>query len=211
MPNFIDAMTRCPLVAILRGIQPDEAVAVGGALVDAGFTLIEVPLNSPQPLESISKLAEAYGHVAVIGAGTVLAADQVSGIASAGGQMIISPNTDADVIGETKRQNLTSLPGFATPSEAFAALQAGADALKLFPAEGLPPSVLKAMRAVLPAEVPVLPVGGIGAANMAAYLAAGAVGFGLGSSLYKAGKPVAEIARDGAEIIAAYRATAGSE
>ena len=205
MSTFVDAMDRCPLVAILRGIEPTEAIEVGSALVDAGFTLIEVPLNSPDPLSSISKLARVYERAAIIGAGTVLKIDQVSDVAIAGGQMINSPNTQTNVIAETKRRNLFSLPGVATPTEAFRALNAGADALKLFPAEGLPPVVLKAMRAVLPEDVPVFPVGGISATSMAAYMAAGAAGFGLGSSLYKPGKSVSAIARDAAKIVAAFQ------
>lgn len=205
MPTFAEALDRCPLVAILRGVGPDEALEVGAALVDAGFTLIEVPLNSPDPLVSIARLAETYGDSALVGAGTVLDTDGVAAVAEAGGRMIVSPNTDTSVIAETTRRGLVSLPGFATPSEAFAALDAGADALKLFPAEGLPPAVLKAMRAVLPPDVPVLPVGGIGVDNMAAYRAAGASGFGLGSSLYKPGKTAPEVGRDAAAMVAAVR------
>jgi len=211
MPTLTEAMAQCPLVAILRGITPDEAADVGTALVDAGLTLIEVPLNSPDPLASISILDEQCGGRGLVGAGTVLSTDQVADVAEAGGRMIVSPNTDTDVIAETKRRGLISIPGMATPSEAFRALAAGADALKLFPAEGLPPAVLKAMRAVLPADVPVLPVGGIGAANMADYMAAGAAGFGLGSSLYKPGKALADIARDAAAVVAAYQVCAAGE
>lgn len=206
MLTFDDAVTRCPLVAILRGIEPDEAVGIGAALTGAGFTLIEVPLNSPDPLTSIAALAAAFADTALIGAGTVLTVDQVAAVADAGGGMIISPNADPAVIRTTKARGLLSLPGVATPTEAFAALDAGADALKLFPAEGLPPVVLKAMRAVLPADVAVFPVGGIGTDNMAGYAAAGAQGFGMGSSLYKPGKSPADVARDGAAMIAAWTA-----
>jgi len=204
MSTFNDALNQCPLVAILRGIEPSEVAEVGAVLVGAGFTLIEVPLNSPDPLRSISILAGEFGDQAMIGAGTVLTTDQVAGVELAGGQMIISPNADPDVVSETKRRGLISIPGIATPTEAFRVLAAGADALKLFPAEALAPSVLKAMRAVLPDEVPVLPVGGIGANNMDGYLAAGAFGFGLGSSLYRPGKSIAAIARDAEDIIAAF-------
>ena len=206
MPTFADALAQCPLVAILRGIQPDESVDVGLALIAAGFTLIEVPLNSPEPLVSIAHLREACEGHAVIGAGTVLTKNAVAEVAEAGGEIIISPNANMDVIVATKRQGLVSLPGIATPTEAFAALDAGADALKLFPAEGLTPAILKAIRAVLPADVPVLPVGGIGADNMAAYVAAGAQGFGMGTSLYKPGKAAADVSRDGREVIAAWKA-----
>lgn len=190
---FDAAFGRCPLVAILRGVRPDEVVAIGEALVGAGFTLIEVPLNSPDPLDSIAALAAAMGDRAVVGAGTVLTADQVAAVREAGGRMIVSPNTNCDVIRASAAAGLASLPGFATPSEAFAALDAGATALKLFPAEAASPAVLKAMKAVLPPAVRVLPVGGVGPGNMAEWLAAGAAGFGLGSTLYKPGMIAAEV------------------
>ena len=159
--EFDAALAACPLVAILRGVTPGEVVAVGEALFDAGFRLIEVPLNSPDPLDSIARLAKAFAGRAVIGAGTVLRAADVAAVAAAGGTMIVSPNTNVEVIAATRQGGLVSLPGIATPSEAFAALDAGATALKLFPAEGANPAVLKAIRAVLPAGVRVLPVGGI--------------------------------------------------
>ena len=210
MPTFFNALAQCPLVAILRGIQPDEAVEVGTTLIAAGFTLIEVPLNSPEPLVSIAHLREACGGRAIIGAGTVLTEDEVAAVADAGGEIVISPNANKDVIVAAKRQGMVSLPGIATPTEGFTALDAGADALKLFPAEVLSPAVLKAMRAVLPADVPVFPVGGIGADNMAAYVAAGADGFGMGSSLYKPGKTATDVGRDGRKIIAAWKACRAS-
>ncbi len=210
MPTFFNALAQCPLVAILRGIQPDEAVEVGTTLIAAGFTLIEVPLNSPEPLVSIAHLREACGGRAIIGAGTVLTEDEVAAVADAGGEIVISPNANKDVIVAAKRQGMVSLPGIATPTEGFTALDAGADALKLFPAEVLSPAVLKAMRAVLPADVPLLPVGGIGADNMAAYVAAGADGFGMGSSLYKPGKTATDVGRDGRKIIAAWKACRAS-
>ena len=206
MANFNAALAQCPLVAILRGIKPNEVIEIGCCLVDAGFTLIEVPLNSPDPLNSISKLANNFGNDTVIGAGTVLRTSEISAVANAGGQIIISPNTNIDVIVETKRLGLISMPGIATTTEAFAALGTGADALKMFPAEGLSPSVLKAMRAVLPQNVPILPVGGIGVNNMEAYVAAGAQGFGIGSSLYKRGKTTVEIAHDARLMISAWKA-----
>ena len=210
MPTFFNALAQCPLVAILRGIQPDEAVEVGTTLIAAGFTLIEVPLNSPEPLVSIAHLREACGGRAIIGAGTVLTEDEVAAVADAGGEIVISPNANKDVIVAAKRQGMVSLPGIATPTEGFTALDAGADALKLFPAEVLSPAVLKAMRAVLPADVPLLPVGGIGADNMAACVAAGADGFGMGSSLYKPGKAATDVGRDGRKIIAAWKACRAS-
>jgi 2-dehydro-3-deoxyphosphogalactonate aldolase len=194
-PEFDAAFARCPLIAILRGVKPDEVVAVGEALFDAGFRLIEVPLNSPEPLESIARLAKALASRAVIGAGTVLRAAEVTAVRTAGGTLIVSPNTNAEVIAATTNAGLVSLPGIATPSEAFAALEAGATALKLFPAEGASPAVLKAMRAVLPRGVRLLPVGGITPGNMAPWREAGAAGFGIGSALYSPGVGLDEIAR----------------
>jgi 2-dehydro-3-deoxyphosphogalactonate aldolase len=194
-PEFDAAFARCPLIAILRGVTPGEVVAVGGALFDAGFRLIEVPLNSPEPLESIARLAKAFADRAVIGAGTVLRAAEVTSVRNAGGTLIVSPNTNVEVIAATAKAGLVSLPGCATASEAFAALDAGATALKLFPAEGASPAVLKAMRAVLPRGVRLLPVGGITPGNMAPWREAGAAGFGIGSALYSPGLGLDEIAR----------------
>lgn len=191
--EFDAAFAKCPLVAILRGVKPDEVEAIGDELVAAGFTLIEVPMNSPDPLESVARLAKRFAGRAVIGAGTVLRVEQVQQVADAGGTMIISPNSNLDVIRATAAAGLVSLPGILTPSEAFAALDAGATALKLFPAEAATPTVLKAMRAVLPRETRVLPVGGIAPDNMGPWQAAGAPGFGLGSALYKVGLSAAEV------------------
>jgi 2-dehydro-3-deoxyphosphogalactonate aldolase len=188
-----ERLAKLPLVAILRGITPDEAVAVGEALVAAGFVALEVPHNSPAPLASIERLAAAIGERALIGAGTVLAPARVSQVAAAGGRLIVMPHGDPAVIATAKAAGLLCVPGVATPTEAFAALAAGADALKLFPAEALPPAVVKAWRAVLPADVWLLPVGGIAPETMAPYLAAGASGFGLGSALYRAGMSAAEV------------------
>jgi 2-dehydro-3-deoxyphosphogalactonate aldolase len=185
--EFDAAFARCPLIAILRGVTPHEVVGIGEALFDAGFRLIEVPLNSPDPLDSIARLSKAFAGRAVIGAGTVLRVAEVAQVRAAGGTMIVSPNTNLEVIAATRKSGLVSLPGIATPSEAFAALDAGATALKLFPAEGANPAVLKAMRAVLPAGVRVLPVGGIAPDSMAPWLEAGAAGFGIGSALYSPG------------------------
>lgn len=184
---FDTAFARCPLIAILRGVSPPEVEDIGEALVESGFTLIEVPLNSPEPLESVSRLAKRFADRAVIGAGTVLREAEVGAVAGAGGTMIISPNTNTAVIGASASFGLASLPGVATPSEAFAALDAGATALKLFPAEASSPQTLKAMRAVLPSGLRVLPVGGICPDNMGPWRDAGAAGFGLGSALYKPG------------------------
>ena len=204
---FDSAFRQCPLVAILRGVQPDEVVAIGEALVETGFRLIEVPLNSPDPLESIARLAAALRGRAVIGAGTVLRETDVAAVQARGGTMIISPNTNTQVIAATAAAGLISLPGIATPSEAFAALAAGATALKLFPAEGSSPAVLKALRAVLPAEVRVLPVGGITPDNLAPWLQVGAAGFGLGSALYAPGLAPADVAERARKFIAAMTAS----
>ncbi len=201
--EFDAAFARCPLIAILRGVKPDEVEGIGDALVDAGFTLIEVPLNSPDPLESIARLAKRFAGKAVTGAGTVLREAEVAAVRAAGGTMIISPNANRQVIAASAAAGLVSLPGVATPSEAFAALDAGATALKLFPAEGASPAVLKAMRAVLPRETRVLPVGGIAPDNMAPWLEAGAAGFGIASSLYKHGFDAAEVAERAKAFVAA--------
>ena len=204
MTALHERLAPLPLIAILRGLRPAEAVAIGEALIGAGFTAIEVPLNSPEPLVSIGKLAAAFGERALIGAGTVLAAEQIAQVAGAGGRLIVMPHGDPALIRAAKAQGLFCVPGVATPSEAFAALAAGADALKLFPAEALPPAVVKAWRAVLPQEVWLLPVGGIAPATIAPYLAAGANGFGLGSALYRAGSGAAEVGSSARAFAAAY-------
>nr|WP_315380112.1 2-dehydro-3-deoxy-6-phosphogalactonate aldolase [uncultured Sphingomonas sp.] len=200
--EFDAAFARCPLIAILRGVKPDEVEAIGDELVAAGFTLIEVPMNSPEPLESVSRLAKRFAGRAVIGAGTVLRVDQVQAVADAGGTMIISPNANLDVIRASAAAGLVSLPGIMTPSEAFAALDAGATALKLFPAEAASPTVLKAMRAVL-TEARILPVGGVSPDTMAPWQAAGAPGFGLGSALYKMGMSAEQVGANARAFIAA--------
>jgi 2-dehydro-3-deoxyphosphogalactonate aldolase len=209
--EFDAAFHRCPLIAILRGVTPDEVVAVGEALVGAGFHLIEVPLNSPRPFESITRLAGALAGRALIGAGTVLGASDVAAVQAARGAMIVSPNANKAVIEATARAGLVSLPGVATPSEAFAALDAGATALKLFPAEGSSPAALKAMRAVLPGGVRVLPVGGVTPESLAQWLQAGAAGFGLGSALYKPGLTPDAVAARARSFIAALAAARSRE
>ena len=186
-PEFEAAMQRCPLVAILRGVRPDEIEGVADALVEAGFSMIEIPLNSPAPLASIARIAHRYGDDMLIGAGTVLSVDQVEAVRGAGGRLIVSPNTNLDVIAASAAAGLVSLPGYFTPSEAFAAIAAGASGLKLFPAEAASPAVLRAQRAVLPPDMAVLIVGGITPETMAPWLGSGARGFGLGSALYKTG------------------------
>lgn len=187
-------LDQCPLVAILRGVTSGEAEAIGDAILEAGIRIIEVPLNSPDPFTSIERLARRFGESALVGAGTVLDAADVARVSGAGGRLIVSPNTFAPVIEAAVAAGLVSLPGFFTPSEAFAALRAGATGLKLFPAEGAVPAVVKAQRAVLPKDVPLLVVGGIGPGNMQPWLDAGARGFGLGSGLYRPGQSARETA-----------------
>ncbi|GGJ94260.1 2-dehydro-3-deoxy-6-phosphogalactonate aldolase [Pseudomonas matsuisoli] len=203
---FNDYLAHLPLIAILRGITPAEIVPVGRALYAAGFRVIEIPLNSPEPLESIRLLSRELGEDCLIGAGTVLNERQVADVASAGGRLVVSPNANTAVIRATKAAGMASAPGVATPSEGFAALDAGADALKLFPAEQLGPAVLKAWRAVFPKELPMLPVGGITPDNMTPYLNAGANGFGLGSALYKPGLTPAQVSANAEAFASAWRA-----
>lgn len=195
-----------PLIAILRGVTPDEIVAVGRALYDAGFRVIEIPLNSPQPFDSIRRLTAELGEDCLIGAGTVLTEAQVAEVDAAGGRLIVSPNANLAVIRASKAAGLVSAPGVATPSEGFAALDAGADSLKLFPAEQLGPAVVKAWRAVFPKELALLPVGGITPDNMGPYLAAGANGFGLGSALYKPGLSAAQVSANAQAFAAGWAA-----
>jgi len=182
-----DALATLPLVAILRGLRPDEALGVGEMLIQAGFKVLEVPLNSPDPFDSIQAMAQAFKGRAIVGAGTVLKVADVERLAEVGGQICISPNTNADVIHAAKAQGLISFPAFFTATEAFAAIDAGADALKLFPAELAGPSGLKALKAVLPKTMPVFPVGGVTADNMDTYLDVGAKGFGIGTAVFKPG------------------------
>lgn len=207
--NLTDALKAAPLIAILRGVQPDEVLSIGDALYAAGFRIIEVPLNSPRPLESIQLLAEHFGAEALIGAGTVLNLAQMEAVALSGGRLIVMPHGDINIVQAARQRGLTVVPGFATPTEAFAAINAGAHGLKLFPAEAASPAVLKSLRAVLPPAIPVLPVGGIGAENMAPWITAGASGFGLGSSLYKPGFTAAEVSQRAHACLAAWRAGRG--
>jgi len=195
-----------PLVAILRGLTPDEAIDIGRALADAGFRMLEVPLNSPQPFESIRRMVDALGDGYLIGAGTVLDVADVQRVADAGGRLIVMPHADVAVIRAAKQAGLYSVPGVATPTEAFAALAAGADALKLFPAEQSSPAVLKAWRAVLPKDLAVLPVGGIAPDNMGPWITAGANGFGIGSALYAPGRAASDVAARARAFADAWRA-----
>ena len=201
--KFLNALQRIPLVAILRGLQAHEAVPIAQALVDTGWTLIEVPLNSPQPLDSIAAMASRFPQ-AVIGAGTVLNVSDVRNVHAAGGQLIVAPNFNPAVVHEAVRLGMVCLPGVMTASEAFAALDAGATGLKIFPAEMASPAVVKALRAVLPSNAVVLPVGGITPENMRHYLAAGANGFGIGSALYKPGMVAADVFQNATDFIANY-------
>ena len=205
LQSFRDHLGRCPLVAILRGVKPDEAVAIGEALVEAGIGIIEVPLNSPDPLESIAALAGHFGDAVLIGAGTVLTVEQVGQVARAGGRIIVSPSTDYDVIAATAAEGLISAPGYFTPSEAFLALKAGATALKLFPAEAATPALVRAQRAVLPKDVPLLIVGGVKPDAVGPWFEAGADGVGLGSALYKPGQSAAQVGQQARDFVKAVK------
>lgn len=201
--SLTDAMSRLPLLAILRGIPPEEAEAVTDALIASGFAIIEVPLNSPDPYSSIEMLAKKYGDRAIIGAGTVLRPSEVERVKAAGGTIIVSPNFSEKVVDATKKAGLISVPGVFTPTEAFAALEAGADALKIFPGDAISPKVVKALRAVLPAETQLVVTGGVGADNLGEFLNAGANGAGIGSALYKPGKSLADVTADAGRFAAA--------
>jgi 2-dehydro-3-deoxyphosphogalactonate aldolase len=203
--KLMDALAECPVVAIVRGVRPDEAVAHARALFDAGVRGVEVPLNSPEPLESIRRIVDAFDGRMAIGAGTVLTPGRVDAVAQAGGRIIVSPNTDPAVIRRAVGLGLDPAPGFATATEAFAALEAGARHLKLFPAATYGPGHLRQLRAVLPAGATVWAVGGVGPDSMADWWTAGARAFGLGGELYRAGQPVAETAEKAARVVAAAR------
>lgn len=198
-------LDECPLIGIIRGVTPHEAEAVGQAMFDAGIRIIEVPLNSPDPLSSIQRLAKKLGDQALVGGGTVLTVEEVDQVRNAGGRLVVSPSTNARVIAATAAAGLVSCPGFFTPSEAFAALEAGATALKLFPAEAATPVVLKAQLAVIPAQVPVIVVGGVKPDNMRPWIDAGARGFGLGGGLYTAGQSADETAAKARAYVAGVR------
>lgn len=201
------ALDALPLIAILRGLTPTEAVQVGEVLIDSGFRLLEVPLNSPNPFKSIANLSHEFDSQAIIGAGTVLTREDVNRTVAAGGELIIAPNLDLDVASEATESNVLYCPGIATPSEAFTALRAGANAIKLFPAEMITPSVVKAMRAVLPQRSLLFPVGSITPDNIGPYLQAGASGFGIGSALFKPGKNLKDLKQDADRFVASVKAT----
>jgi 2-dehydro-3-deoxyphosphogalactonate aldolase len=198
-------LEKLPLVAILRGVTPEEIVPIGRVLADAGFAIIEVPLNSPRPLESITRLREALANDVLVGAGTVMTEAQVREIADAGGELVVMPHGDPIVVRAAKAAGLICTPGIATPTEGFAALANGADALKLFPAELLTPAILRAMRSVFPPATLFLPVGGITPDSMSDYVAAGASGFGLGSALYRRGDDANRVAENARAFVDAWR------
>lgn len=194
-----------PLVAIIRGVTPSDAETTAQAIFEAGIRIIEVPLNSPQPFDSIRIIADALGDQALIGAGTVLTTDDVKRVQDAGGRLIVAPNTNADVIRATVAAGLVSSPGYFTPSEAFTAIEAGAHALKLFPAEAASPAVVRAQKAVLPKHIPVVVVGGVNVDNIGGWLDCGADGFGLGSGLYKPGQSAEETLQKAKTFVAAVQ------
>lgn len=205
--NFREWMQPCPLIAILRGVKPDEVEAIGYALEEAGISIVEVPLNSPEPLKSIQALAKSFGDRMLVGAGTVTDPAMVAKIAGVGGRLIVTPHADLDVVRAAKSASLFAVPGFFNPTEAFALLRAGADAIKLFPADVLGPPMLKAMRAVLPKDAIVLPVGGVGVEQIPVWVKAGAQGFGLGTSLYKPGDSAEVVKANAQALVAALQAS----
>jgi 2-dehydro-3-deoxyphosphogalactonate aldolase len=200
--GLTEFLARCPLVAILRGVRPEEVEAIGDALLAEGIAIIEVPLNSPEPIESIRRLATRCGDRALVGAGTVLDPADCARIAAAGGKLVVTPHADPEVVRAAKAAGMLAVPGFMTPAEAFALLRAGADGLKLFPAEAASPAVVKALLAVLPKGTAILPVGGIEAGNMAPWRAAGAAGFGIGSAIYRPGDTAEVVARKARALVA---------
>ncbi|MEE2830306.1 MAG: 2-dehydro-3-deoxy-6-phosphogalactonate aldolase, partial [Myxococcota bacterium] len=204
-PTLAEALKELPLVAILRGVKPGEAADLASMLVETGFRIVEVPLNSPSPFESLARMVEAVGELAVVGAGTVLTAEQALGVGTTGGSLVVAPNTDPAVGRACGEAGLDWVPGVLTPTEAFAALGAGAQALKLFPASASSPETLSALRAVLPPERPVLAVGGVSARDLGTWWAAGARGFGIGGALYKPGRSLREIRDRARELVAAAR------
>jgi 2-dehydro-3-deoxyphosphogalactonate aldolase len=199
-------LAQCPLVAILRGVQPAEVESIGFALERAGVRIVEVPLNSPKPLDSIAILARTFGQRMLVGAGTLTRPSQVADVAAAGGELVVTPHADLSIVRAAKAAGLLAFPGFFNPTEAFALLDAGADAIKLFPAEVLGPNMLKALRAVLPASTIMIPVGGVDPQQVAPWLAAGAVGLGIGSAIYKPGDDARIVESKAQALMAAVRA-----
>jgi 2-dehydro-3-deoxyphosphogalactonate aldolase len=199
-------LKRSPIVAILRGVKPDEVEAVAEALAESGILVVEVPLNSPQPFDSIGRLAKRFGNKLLVGAGTVMSVEAVQGVKDVGGRLIVTPHADVKVTAHAKASGMFAVPGFFTPTEAFALLAAGADALKLFPAEAVAPAVLSSMRAVFPPDTAVLAVGGVNAQTIAAWHKAGAAGYGVGSSIYKPGISAADVRVKAKALVAALAA-----
>jgi 2-dehydro-3-deoxyphosphogalactonate aldolase len=204
-----DWLERCPLIAILRGVGPEEVEGIGAALGEAGIAIVEVPFNSPHPLASIERLARAFGDRMLVGAGTLMRPEQASDVAAAGGKLVVTPHANPAIVRAAKQADLFTAPGFFTPAEAFALLEAGTDALKLFPAEGASPAMLKSLRAVLPPGTMVLPVGGIDAGNMKPWLDAGAAGFGIGSSIYKPGDDARTVSEKARRLVAGLKGASG--
>jgi 2-dehydro-3-deoxyphosphogalactonate aldolase len=200
-------LARSPLIAILRGVHPAEVESIAAALEREGIAIVEVPLNSPDPFESIARLAREFGERLLIGAGTVMSPAQVTEVAHAGGRLMVTPHADQAVVRTAKDHEMVAVPGFFTPAEAFAMLAAGADGLKLFPAEAASPAVLRSLAAVLPHGTPVLPVGGIDASAMRRWRAAGAAGFGIGSAIYRPGDTAAVVGAKARELVQAWRQT----
>jgi 2-dehydro-3-deoxyphosphogalactonate aldolase len=198
-------LDRCPIIAILRGVKPDEAESICSALENAGIAIVEVPLNSPDPFASIGILSRVFGNRMLVGAGTVTAVEQVHQVKDAGGRLIVTPHADPAIVRKAKAQGMIALPGFFTPAEAFSLLHAGADAIKMFPSEVLGIPMFTALKAVLPANTIVIPVGGISAGTIAPWMAAGALGFGAASSIYKPGDDATRVAGKAAALIAAVR------
>ena len=208
--SISDLLNDCPLIAILRGIKPEEIDAVSDALVKAGLRIIEVPLNSPEPLRSIERLARRHGETVMVGAGTVMTPEDVIDVRDAGGELIVMPHMDTEIVDEAKAEGMVCVPGVATPTEAFQALTAGADALKLFPAEAISPAIVKAWRAVFPPDTIMIAVGGVSADNIARYAAVGTAGFGIGSSIYSPGKTADEVGASARQLLGAWKdGTAG--
>ncbi|MEI9891378.1 MAG: 2-dehydro-3-deoxy-6-phosphogalactonate aldolase [Caulobacteraceae bacterium] len=207
--TFDEALDESGVVAIVRGVTPDEVIALGEALYGAGVRVVEVPLNSPDPLTSIARLAEAFHGRLFVGGGTMLTTEDVEAVAAASGRLMVSPNVDPEVIRRAVAKGMIPFPGFATATEAFAAIGAGARHLKLFPASTYGPAHLKALRAVLPRDVKVAPVGGVGAGDMAPWVKAGAACFGIGSEIYKPGMAADEVRRRAVELVAAEKAARG--
>jgi 2-dehydro-3-deoxyphosphogalactonate aldolase len=202
-------LKRSPIVAILRGVKPDEVEAIGEALVESGIMVVEVPLNSPQPFDSIGRLAKRFGDTMLVGAGTVMSVEAAQSVHDVGGKLIVTPHADVKITAKAKASKMFAVPGFFTPTEAFALLAAGADALKLFPAEAVAPNVLTAMRTVFPPETAVLAVGGVNAQTIAAWYKAGAAGYGVGSSIYKPGIAPADVRVKAKALVAALHEATG--